>query len=202
MTMTSDVKLTGKNAKIAQAMLAKVSQLLRDMQITSWLDSGTLLGIVRENRLLPWDNDVDISVTSADAARLIQQLDSLEKAGFVVEVCYTKESPEPLLEGLPRIIKVYNKRFFFFRGPILLDIFVQHRVGDRYCWVCRPKRKTTIYSVPVAFFDELAELAFDGQIYRCPKDTDGYLTYRYGNWRVPRQDWDITKDDNALRKNP
>ena len=34
--------------------------------IPYWLEGGTLLGIIRENRLLPWDNDMDISMYKTD----------------------------------------------------------------------------------------------------------------------------------------
>ncbi len=33
---------------------------LEEAGITAWLDQGTLLGLIREGRLLPWDHDVDL----------------------------------------------------------------------------------------------------------------------------------------------
>lgn len=37
-------------------------KLLRDRNINYWIDCGTLLGIIRDQSLLPWDKDLDISV--------------------------------------------------------------------------------------------------------------------------------------------
>ncbi len=39
-----------------------ICTLLRDNEITFWVCHGTLLGIIRENRLLPWDHDIDFAV--------------------------------------------------------------------------------------------------------------------------------------------
>jgi len=38
------------------------SKLLKDNDINFWVCHGTLLGIVRENRILPWDSDIDLAV--------------------------------------------------------------------------------------------------------------------------------------------
>jgi hypothetical protein len=37
-------------------------EILTDNNINYWICHGTLLGIIRENRLLPWDNDIDFAV--------------------------------------------------------------------------------------------------------------------------------------------
>ena len=42
--------------------LKDASKLLRDNGINFWVCHGTLLGIIRENRLLPWDGDIDLAV--------------------------------------------------------------------------------------------------------------------------------------------
>jgi hypothetical protein len=39
-----------------------VCAILRDNKIKFWVCHGTLLGIIRENRLLPWDHDIDFAV--------------------------------------------------------------------------------------------------------------------------------------------
>jgi phosphorylcholine metabolism protein LicD len=46
--------------------LHTISQALSDEGISWWIDHGTLLGIVREDRLLPWDPDIDLSILMPD----------------------------------------------------------------------------------------------------------------------------------------
>ncbi|MEE9465867.1 MAG: LicD family protein, partial [Candidatus Neomarinimicrobiota bacterium] len=41
-------------------MLQFTTGILDRLRIPYGLDAGTLLGIIRENRLLPWDNDIDL----------------------------------------------------------------------------------------------------------------------------------------------
>src|SRR5688572_25807626 len=39
-----------------------VVQLLEERNLNHWIDSGTLLGIVRDGRLIPNDTDIDLGV--------------------------------------------------------------------------------------------------------------------------------------------
>lgn len=42
--------------------LKEVIYLLNTSKINYWLCQGTLLGIIRDNELIPWDHDIDIAV--------------------------------------------------------------------------------------------------------------------------------------------
>ena len=44
-------------------------RLFQKKNIFYWLCHGTLLGIVRDNELIPWDHDIDIAVWSDDSKR-------------------------------------------------------------------------------------------------------------------------------------
>ena len=60
--MAYNIRLEGKNLEIAERMLSRIAHILDRCEITYWLEGGTLLGIRRENRLLPWDDDIDVSM--------------------------------------------------------------------------------------------------------------------------------------------
>lgn len=47
-------------------LLAIVDKLFNDAGITYWLDYGTLLGAIRHRGFIPWDDDIDISVSRND----------------------------------------------------------------------------------------------------------------------------------------
>lgn len=40
----------------------EVVRILNDNKINYWLCHGTLLGVIREERLLPWDHDIDFAI--------------------------------------------------------------------------------------------------------------------------------------------
>ncbi len=46
--------------------LRYIIEIFDSAGIKWWIDHGTLLGIVREARLLPWDDDIDISIFKSD----------------------------------------------------------------------------------------------------------------------------------------
>ena len=50
--------------------LAKLSRILTSCEIDHFLDSGTLLGAVRENDFIAWDNDIDIGALIDDPLNL------------------------------------------------------------------------------------------------------------------------------------
>ena len=50
-------------------ILFEVCDILKINSINYWICHGTLLGIVRENRILPWDNDIDIGVWAHEVSK-------------------------------------------------------------------------------------------------------------------------------------
>ena len=46
----------------ALEFLSRLSHCLAQAGITHWVTYGSLLGLVRQNSLLAWDNDIDIAI--------------------------------------------------------------------------------------------------------------------------------------------
>lgn len=51
-------------------LLRIVDKILKECNISYWLDYGTLLGAVRHKGFIPWDDDMDISVVRSDFSHL------------------------------------------------------------------------------------------------------------------------------------
>lgn len=43
-------------------MLTDLVTLMNNHELNWWLDGGTLLGFIRHNGFIPWDDDIDISL--------------------------------------------------------------------------------------------------------------------------------------------
>ena len=184
--------LEGKNGEIALKMLKDVTDLLDSNEIPYWLEGGTLLGVIRENRLLPWDNDLDISIKEDDYDKLIKVVKSLN---YRVRFKEFERDDEPFKEGVKRLVKVRNSKFLFFRGEVALDIFIKFKKDDQYYWQVGKKKK----SVPSYFYQELIKHTFNGKEYLIPKLYEEYLTFRYGDWKTPVKEWNTFSDDKAIK---
>lgn len=75
-----------KKEKKAVETLRKIKKILDKHNINYWLDEGTLLGAVREKKLIEWDYDIDLSIWYEDLEKIIPLFDEISKAG--VEICF------------------------------------------------------------------------------------------------------------------
>ncbi len=194
--MSGKIKLDDKYLEKSLRLLERATTLLEKYNIPYWLEGGTLLGIIRENRLLPWDNDLDISIRSEDFDRLRRILPKFFYRGMIAKVREYKIDDPPFQKGEVRLIKVYATKYLFFKSPLVLDIFVKKKLDDQYYWVVGVKRRAK-KAVPARFYDELTTVQFNHKTYSIPKLTDEYLTYRYGDWRTPVKTWNFIKDDQS-----
>lgn len=194
--MSGKIKLDDKYLEKSLRLLERATTFLEKYNIPYWLEGGTLLGIIRENRLLPWDNDLDISIRSEDFDRLRRILPKFFYRGMIAKVREHKIDDPPFQKGEVRLIKVYATKYLFFKSPLVLDIFVKKKLDDQYYWVVGVKRRAK-KAVPARFYDELTTVQFNHKTYSIPKLTDEYLTYRYGDWRTPVKTWNYIKDDQS-----
>jgi hypothetical protein len=64
-----------------------VCELLNLHKINYWVCHGTLLGIIRENRLLPWDHDIDFAVWDSEVSKE-KIINIFTKSGYEQEIFF------------------------------------------------------------------------------------------------------------------
>jgi len=184
--------LNGKNGKIALTLLNEVTDIMDKYNVRYWLDFGTLLGIVRENRILPWDDDMDISIFEEDEQIMIEKvMPELKSMRYRTYTRKLSEDVGPLKEGNIRSFKIRNNRLFFLRGYVKLDIFIMYKHQKNLYWyeLGQP------HCLPLILLDDFEMIDFNGKKYRVPKDYDKYLTYHYGDWRTPNENYNSSVDN-------
>jgi len=65
---------------IQRSILERFDRFCAVSDLTYMLAAGTLLGAVRHEGFIPWDDDVDVMLPRADFDRLVSMCDALEKA--------------------------------------------------------------------------------------------------------------------------
>lgn len=53
-------------------LLAIIDNVARENNIKYWIDGGSLIGVIRHNGMIPWDDDLDISMLKDDYLLLIE----------------------------------------------------------------------------------------------------------------------------------
>lgn len=101
-----------------------VDDVCKKNEIKYYLVGGSLLGAVRHNGFIPWDDDLDIAMPRSDAERFIDVMNTqYTNCDYRVGSKYTDESYQF------GFIKVFKKNTVFkeyenSEWPIFLDIFV------------------------------------------------------------------------------
>ena len=147
----------------------KICDILVSLKINFFLNSGILLGAIRDNDFIKWDWDIEISVFSSEFLPKIDLIsNTLEKSGFKIA----------------RIIRNKNNLKIDFIGLYPSDVTSYTIYGWQYSKIRNVYWRKEL-SIPSKFLNELSKFNFLGRQFNCPSNLEEYLTFVYGNWRTP-----------------
>lgn len=205
-----------------------IIQQINRHNLQYWLDSGSLLGMVREQNLLVHDNDIDISILEEHETKLLRLVEDMKKAGFrlvkysykgFLFKCKLKDSLNRNLRDIDiNIFEKWNdvfwcpqdgpmkglkiRRFKLTPRRVLNKVLVEYsnRMASSKSFSRFP---WSLYSlktwwIPVDLVQPTIEYGEFGV--SIPKNYEAYLQYRYGNWRIPNRNWSFWNDDGGLNK--
>ncbi|NVK38371.1 MAG: LicD family protein [Gammaproteobacteria bacterium] len=196
--MAGSFKLIGQHLLLAEKTLALLGDIFDRNKIDYILEGGTLLGIVREDRLLPWDTDIDISIRADQAEKVRRNLWKFWIRGYKTRVKRFKKDVGPFKKGDIRIIKI-QKHFLYLKKYELLDIFVKYKVGDEYLNIVG-KKPAIVRNFPKKYLEEFEYVEFNGKKFKAPINKEDYLESIYGDWKTPVKEWDYTKDNKRVKE--
>lgn len=167
--------------------LELIADILEKHSIGYWLDGGTLLGAVRHNSFIPWDNDIDIGIWEKDKDKcldILKQELKLSNKYKLVDASELRNFPEDCFFKI--IGKDDNYEY--------LDIF---------CFGEKPDNNNNVYKLwwaisntnpkyiqkPSYHFDKnvlfpLSKIEFEGRLYLSPNNPEKYVELQYGNYQI------------------
>ncbi len=109
-------------------LLAKLQQVCEKHQISFFVDGGTMLGTVRHKGFIPWDDDIDVSMTREEYIKLCR----IAPQAFTEPYFFQTEQTDPgSLRGHAQIrnntttgVLVNEKEYHYsFNQGIFIDVF-------------------------------------------------------------------------------
>ncbi|DAZ97148.1 TPA: hypothetical protein N0F65_004762 [Lagenidium giganteum] len=169
-------------------LLRVITAALKSADVDYWLDSGSLLGQIRAQSVIPWDNDADIGVTTA-GYEYLRDHELPVPEGFVLNIYDSRLHPEGTRDWIiPG--RLVDTRFGFY-----VDIFVFHEtrvngiamlaVTPSACWnTChkcvRVGKYDGFFVIPKSYVYPLISCPFADFTVLCPAKRTSYLDHIYG----------------------
>lgn len=122
---------------------------------------GTLLGIIRENNFIEWDEDIDLFVLEEDKNKLLNAFWDLKEVGFD-------------LVRVDRCDMLYS----VMRNGEYIDFYIMEKLSPEV-------RGSADIFMFERHLTELIDWDFRGLTISVPKDYEEFLEFRYGDWRTP-----------------
>jgi phosphorylcholine metabolism protein LicD/GR25 family glycosyltransferase involved in LPS biosynthesis len=177
--------------KLLYQMMFDIHQILVNNGIKYWVDGGTLLGAVRHQGIIPWDDDLDIGLLSKDYRKLKEIEKDFNKCGYRLvkhwlgyKICYKNRKNIPDFD--------YSFPF--------MDIVSYKKEGEKII----PSLKTVRESWPNGYFEvkdtfPLVEYEFGDINVLGPKNSKPYLNRMYGkDWKkVAYRQYDHQKEEEV-----
>ena len=176
------------NKEIQERGMQVIQEIEKTLSNTSTLFfamSGTLLGFVRDGKIISWDEDIDYGIYINDQFTWKQLEQLMDEIGFSLDHQFWFHN------------KVTEQSYK--RGVIQIDFFNHIDVGEHTCLYAYYRRDNFIYSKMGQMHTELYKvihisgtriLEVEGGQIHIPVEAEEYLREIYGEaWRVPDPNW-------------
>ena len=164
------------DAATANRLLAEVRQVMSENNVVFFLRQGTCLGIVRDGKPIPWDDDIDIGSIYGfhgfSEETIASTIPILRESGFLIRINSND----------------YYKCVSFIKDSMRIDWGCYWVINDAI--VMYPA-----IPIPLRFFVDLKEVTYMGHKYLVPNPPEEYLRAKYGDdWRIPKRAGEYEED--------
>jgi len=201
-----EAQLTSKNLKRAKRILYDVIELLDKYKIEYHLEGGTLLGLVRDKDLLPWDHDVDISIPKDKVESFLRLRRKLLFKGYKISTRRSRRNFGPIVKGDYSVLKVKPIGFYLLymvcrkakKNLIVLDVFIKTMDKSYAYWQASNK----VMRVDAKYYKSFETVDALGKEFRVPFEYKNYLTEKYGDWSITVKEWNCINEKTVVEKLP
>jgi len=173
---------------------------LKEIGVKYWLDFASLLGLYRDQRIIPWDKDVDFSIMVEDAPRILEHYEKIRKAGYHPmyrshkEIYPSEEFPFETETGSVEVVK-----FFISQQNRLHSDMYCHAEQNGKITRMNPSWPCTVFDA--SFVKDLKKASFYGCDVYIPQRTEEYLCLLYGEdfMEYPKHRVEDMKHFNAIK---
>jgi hypothetical protein len=157
-------------SRAAAEALLDLNQAFSDLGPKAFLISGTLLGLIREGRIIGWDKDIDVGVFAEDCPPDLEDFFRRHERFHLGRVDLTTDRLRVIHEN-----------------GTWIDIFPHYMEGDKL-W--HDGSATRWWNTPFA----LKRMSFLGVEQYVPDNPELYLEENYGDWNTPAVNFDARLD--------
>lgn len=198
--------------------LNKLYKILEDLiiffdkdNIIYWADWGTLLGAIRHKSIIPWDDDIDISIFKKDEEKLLKLKPLLNKLGYDIintvfgyKIFYINgekikknnwkdhmntysnkglNRSQIMIEASKTYGDIKKTKYYEWTYPFI-DIYLTDKIGDFIMYSNRDKIKDELEkNLKIKYTDllPLKHKKFGNYYINIPNNYNSFLNYYYGN---------------------
>ena len=166
--------ISAKMKKVWAVQLDLVKELLRvcdKHSLRIWVESGTLLGTIRHQGYIPWDDDIDMIMFREDYDTLLKIAPNEFKSPYFLQCAYTEKVPYPRghaqlrMDGTTAILP--NDVNQNFHQGIFIDIFVLDAIPDNEVFFAKKLKKANKYlSIAATYYKPIKATRIKTTVHR------------------------------------
>ena len=149
----------------------EIVDIFEKNKIHFFIQAGVVLGARRDNYFIKWDWDVEFGIFEKEFVKNFDLIkNELIQKGFKIF--------HEIKSGKDGKIDVYK------------DYSEKSTVYEILCWRHSWFKKRYYrwhINIPEKFFEQNHTINFLGKKLNCPGPVDEYLSYQYGNWKIPKK---------------
>ncbi|MEP1385366.1 MAG: LicD family protein [Paraglaciecola sp.] len=174
-----------KSLLLGRRIIKGLSQLAIEENIPLVIDFGTLLGLVRDQDIIPWDDDIDFAAPQNKAAE-IEKLVVI----FVANNPDINWRMEKVTDGNDLATSILLKFTSASKDLLIFTTSIAFRSEQDGKSIHLPSMG--MWYAPAHHFNNLSVLEWQGENLQVPADHLAYLTFQYADWNTPKKDIKLT----------